>query len=64
MNKQLTPLNDTELDDLQFSEEYAEYIMANAGGDRMICNGDTLLEAQEDGYLFLEFLESLGFCME
>ncbi len=64
MNKQLTPLNDTELDELQFSEEYAEYIMANAGGDRMICNGDTLLEAQEDGYLFPEFLESLGFCME
>lgn len=64
MNKQLTPLNDTELDELQFSEEYAEYIMANASGDRMICNGDTLLEAQEDGYLFIEFLESLGFCME
>lgn len=64
MNKQLTLLNDTELDDLQFSEEYAEYIMENAGGDRVICNGDTLLEAQEDGYLFVEFLESLGFCME
>lgn len=62
MNKQLTPLNDTELDDLQFSEEYAEFIMEN--GDRMICDGDTLLEAQEDGYLFPEFLESLGFCME
>ena len=64
MNKELTLLNDTELDDLNYSEEYADYIMENCGGDRIICNGDTLLQAQEDGYLFNEFLESLGFCME
>jgi hypothetical protein len=64
MNKQLEILNDTELDELNYSEEYAEYIMNNSGGDRVICNGDTLLQAQEDGYLFAEFLESLGFCME
>lgn len=64
MNKQLITLNDTELDELNYSEEYAEYIMDNCGGDRVICNGDTLLAAQEDGYLFEEFLESLGFCME
>lgn len=36
------------------SDEYAEFIMAN--GDRLICNGDMLLEAMEDGYLFDEFL--------
>ena len=38
---------------------YAEYIMKHCGGDRMICNGDTLIQAQEDGYLWDEFLESL-----
>lgn len=64
MTKQLEILNDTELDDLQFSDEYAEYIMNNGSADRLICNGDTLLEAQEDGYLFVEFLETLGFTME
>ena len=59
----LIKLNDTELDELNYSDEYAQFIMENAGGDRVICNGDTLLEAQEDGYLFVEFLESLGFTM-
>lgn len=44
------------IDELQSSNEYAEYIMDNCGGKRIICNGDTLLEAQEDGYLFAEFL--------
>ena len=39
--------------------EYAEYIMDNCGGDRMICNGDTLIEAMEDNYLLEEFAESL-----
>lgn len=64
MNKELIILNDTELDELNYSDEYAEYIMENAAGERVICNGDTLLQAQEDGYLFNKFLESLGFCME
>ena len=50
------------LDDLQYSPEYSEYIMENAKGDRVICNGDTLIEAQEDGYLFEEFLESMDIC--
>ena len=60
---ELEKLNDTELDELQFSDEYAEYIMRNSKGDRIICNGDMLLQAQEDGYMFVEFLESLGFTM-
>lgn len=64
MTKELQTLNDTELDELQFSDEYAAYIMNSRSTDRMICNGDTLLEAQMDGFLFVEFLESLGFCME
>lgn len=49
-----------ELDDLSYSAQYADYIMAHSAGDRVICNSDTLLEAMEDGYLFDEFLVSIG----
>lgn len=38
-----------------FDDEYADYIMKNAGHRRIICNGDTLLEAMEDGFLIEEF---------
>lgn len=45
------------LDALQYSDEYAQYILDNYdASERIICNGDTLLQAQEDGYLFAEFL--------
>ena len=44
-------------DDLMYSEEYAEFIMENGKGDRVICNGNLLLEAMESGYLFEDFLE-------
>lgn len=47
-------------EELMDSPAYAEYIMDNCDGERIICNGDTLLEAIEDGYLFDEFLESIG----
>jgi hypothetical protein len=50
-----------QLDQLSYSEEYAEYIMQHCVGDRIICNGDTLTVAMEQQYLFDEFLESLGF---
>jgi hypothetical protein len=50
----------TEMEDMQDSEAYAEFIVNNCGGERVICNGDTLLQAQEDGYLFEEFAASLG----
>lgn len=63
-NPQLEILNDTELDELQFSPEYGQYIMENCNGERVICNGDMLLDLQEEGYLFPEFLASLGFAME
>lgn len=53
-------ISTSELEDLQFSVEYAEYIMEHSGGERVICNGDTLLLAQEDGYLFADFLASLN----
>jgi len=45
-------------EDLTYSEQYADYILANCGGDRIICNGDTLLEAMEENYLFDEFVKS------
>lgn len=48
------------IDDLMSSQEYAEYIMEHCSGDRVICNGDTLLRAMEDGYLFEDFLDSKG----
>jgi len=51
-------MTEAELDDLQYSEEYAQFIMDNCGGERVICNGDTLTQAMEDGYLWEAFLES------
>ncbi len=53
-------VTEAELDDLAYCDDYASYIMENSGGDRVICNGDTLLVAMEDGYLFDDFLESIG----
>ena len=50
---------DEQLFDLQGSSEYADYIMENAKGDIVICNGDTLIDAMESEYLFEEFLESM-----
>lgn len=39
-------------------DKYMEYIMENADPDeRIICNGDSLLEAAEAGYLFEDFYE-------
>lgn len=49
--------SESDLDDLMYSEEYAEYIMEHAGGDRLICNGDTLTVAMEEGYLWDDFIE-------
>lgn len=49
------------IEELMFSDEYAEFIMEHSKGDRVICNGDTLLAAQEDGYMFEEFLAVKGF---
>ena len=39
-------------------DDYQEYIMDNADGECMICNGETLLEAAEAGYLLEEFLQA------
>lgn len=45
---------DTELDELMYSPEYAEYIMAH--GDRPCCDGDMLTSLMEEGYLWDEFV--------
>lgn len=52
--------SDKLLEKLAISQEYAEYIINNCGGSRMIGNGDTLVEAMEDYYLWEDFLESIG----
>ena len=58
--KKYSEMTEAERDDLSYSDDYAAYIMEHAGGMRVICNGDTLLEAMEDGFLFDEFIESIG----
>lgn len=56
----------SEMEDLQYSSEYAEFIMNNASGDaRAICNGHMLTDAMESLYLFDDFLMSQGLeCVE
>lgn len=49
--------SESDLDDLMYSDEYSSYIMEHAGGDRIICNGDMLTVAMEDGYKFEEFID-------
>ena len=43
--------------DGEFDTEYAEFIMEHCTVDRLICNGDTLLDAMESYYLANEFLD-------
>lgn len=45
-------------DKYEFDNEYSEYIMAHCHGDRVICNGHTLIAAIEDMYLYDDFKES------
>lgn len=43
------------------SEEYMQYIMDNGKSEEVtICNGDTMIEAMENHYLFKEFLTGYG----
>lgn len=48
---------ESQLDDLMYSPEYAEYIMEH--GNRPCYSGDMLLDLQEEGYLFEEFIAQL-----
>jgi hypothetical protein len=59
--KLLRQVSAERLEDLAYSDEYAEYVMQNGDPeDFVICNGNSLLEAMETGYLFKEFLASRG----
>lgn len=58
--KMVPVFDEATLDELAYSDQYAEYIMEYSKGDRVICNGDMLLDAMEDGYLWDDFLISLG----
>lgn len=58
MNKLTKIFTQEELDDLAYSEEYANYIMEK--GSRVCCNGDMLTELMEELYLFDEFIATLG----
>jgi hypothetical protein len=44
-------------DKVDLSEEYMVYIMENCHGERSIGNGDDLIIASEEGYLYEEFRE-------
>jgi hypothetical protein len=55
----MTKATSTQLETLQESTEYADFLMYNCA-DRIICNGDALLEATEDGHMFEDFLATLG----
>lgn len=46
-------------DDDRLYTEYAEFIMENCHGERPIGNGDMLIEAMEEGYLYEAFQESM-----
>jgi len=46
-----------ELDDMMYSDEYAEFIMKN--GDRPCYDGDMLTILMEEGYLFEQYLLNL-----
>ena len=49
------------MNDIQYSDEYADYIMEFGNcAEYVICNGDTLLQAMEDGYLLDEFINYRG----
>ena len=59
--KLLRQVSAERLEDFAYSDEYAEYVMRNGDPeDFVVCNGDGLLEAMEAGYLFKEFLATMG----
>lgn len=60
MNMSRRVITQNEAEDLSYSEEYAEYVMEHSAGDRIIGNGDALLAAMEDCYLWDDFLDSMG----
>lgn len=56
-------MTETEFDEAsetyEMDDAYGEYIMEHSAGDRLVCNGDTLIRAMEDGYLWDSFKEHM-----
>lgn len=50
---------ESKFDSGKLNDEYAVFIMNNCHGDRLICNGDGLIEAMEALYLYESFKEFL-----
>lgn len=48
-----------EVEDGKHDTQYAEFIMDRSAGERIICNGDTLIEAMESGDYFDSFCDYL-----
>lgn len=46
-------------DDCRLDMEYSEYIMENCHGERIIGNGDQLIEAMEAFFLYEDFRDSM-----
>lgn len=46
---------DIYFDKIDLNDAYMEYIMENYHGERIIGNGDDLIIASEQGYLYEEF---------
>ena len=57
---ELRKITPAEADALWEGEGYVNYIMEHSAGDRIICNGDMLIGAMEDNYLWEDYLDSLG----
>jgi hypothetical protein len=64
MIKELRKITDAEAYDLWEGSGYSEYIMEHCAGDRSIGNGDMLINAMEDNYLWEDYLDSLGLTEE
>lgn len=48
---------DRYFDEVDLNDAYMEYIMENCHGERIIGNGDDLIIASEQGYLYEAFRE-------
>lgn len=54
-------LTDDQMEDLQYGDHYASWLISNGFNyGVMICNGHTLLDAQERGIGFDEYLSEIG----
>jgi hypothetical protein len=46
---------DSYFDAVDLMDDYMDYMVENCHGERMICNGDMLIIAAEEGYLYEAF---------